>query len=337
MPALLLVVGNCQAESLRLLLDANDLRTVRLPAVHELTTADIGALGDLLARTDLLVVQPIADDYRGLPLGSRQLIERLPTGARHAVVPTVRYAGLHPHHLLVHPPGLDDPDPPVVPYHDVRTLVSAMWARSGRQEVTQPTLSPDTVTAVAATSVAELARREQQAGGVRVSDLLAHPTAAAMRTINHPGNAVLAPLAARIRDALGLPARVPGVTRPLLDGVHAPLDAAVVAAHGLTDRPTPAWRVGEKRITTADVRRAHLRWYAERPAMLDAALARSGPLRAQLGRDVDDAARSLVALGERHSMTVTFHDVPQPGDGTAFVRRVRAYRAVADAATGWAS
>lgn len=49
----------------------------------------------------------------------------------------------------------------------------------------------------------------------------------------------------------------------------------------------------------------------------------------------EETARVLVALGERHPMTVTLHDVPQPGNGTAFERRVQAYRAVLGAATGW--
>lgn len=281
--ARLVVVGNCQAESLRLLLDGDDVRTVRLPAVHELGADDLADLRTLLRGTDLLVTQPIADDYRGLPIGSRQLAEHLPPGARHVLVTPVRYAGLHPHHLLVHPPGLDDPDPPRAPYHDVRTVVAAAWARAGRAAPEQPGLTPAGVLAVAEASVAELVRREQAAGTVPVSDLLATPTAATMRTINHPGNAVLAPLAARVRAALGLPPRPPGVTRPLLDRVHAPLEPAVVAAHGLPDAPRPDWTVGGETLPTDDVRRAHLAWYAARPAMLDAALERSTALRGLLG------------------------------------------------------
>ena len=52
------------------------------------------------------------------------------------------------------------------------------------------------------------------------------------------------------------------------------------------------------------------------------------------GADADEAARHLVALGARHRMTVTLHDVPQPGNGTAFATRTRAYQAVSDAAAG---
>ena len=54
-----------------------------------------------------------------------------------------------------------------------------------------------------------------------------------------------------------------------------------------------------------------------------------------LGRDPAAAARAAEALGRRHDLTVTLHDVPQPTDGDAFLRRVECYRAVLGAATGW--
>jgi hypothetical protein len=275
---LLLVVGNCQAESFRLLLDADDVRTRRLPAIHELTTDDVVELHALLARTDLLVAQPTKDDHRGLPIGTRQLRAALPPDARVALVPSLRYAGLHPFHLLVHPPGLERPDPPVVPYHDLRTVLAADDLRSGRAPRVPLTLTAEGVRAVARASVDELARRERAHGTVVVSDLFASPTAATMRTINHPGNAVLVPVAARLRQALGLAARPPAVDRPLLASIHAPLLPEVVAALGLDTAATPAWTVEGREVSTATVTAAHLEWYAARPEMLDAALTRIGPL-----------------------------------------------------------
>jgi hypothetical protein len=272
----LVVLGNCQAESLRLLLEADDVVSQRLPPVFELTAADVGPLRALLARTDLLVAQPVADDYRGLPVGTAQLRAHLPAGARTALVPPVRYAGLHPHHLLVHPPGLEKPDPPVVPYHDVRTVLAAAGLPA------LPPLTVEGVRAVAAASVAELARREAAAGTVAVSDLLAAPVADSMRTINHPGNTVLEPLAARVRAALGLDPRPPGVRRPLLASVHAPLLPEVVAAHGLGVPPTTAWTVDGAPVSTDEATAAHLAWYAARPEMLAAALERAQPLVALL-------------------------------------------------------
>ncbi len=276
---LLLVVGNCQAESFRLLLDADDVRTQRLPALHELTPSDVAALQQLLPRTDLLVAQPTSDDYRGLPVGTGQLQALLPPSAVVALVPSLRYAGLHPFHVLVHPPGLERPDPPVVPYHDVRTLVAADDALCGRPARDPLPLTTSIVRAVAAASVEELERREDRHGTVVVSDLFAAPTADSMRTINHPGNAVLVPVAARLRTALGLAPRPPAVDRPLLSSIHAPLLPEVVAAHGLDADPTSDWLVDARTVPVTTVTDAHLAWYDRRPEMLSAALARTRELR----------------------------------------------------------
>lgn len=275
---LLVVVGNCQAESYRLLLDAGDVRTQRVPALHELTPAGAADLRGLLARTDLLVAQPTSDDYRGLPVGTRQLRAVLPPSARVALVPSLRYAGLHPFHLLVHPPGLERPDPPVVPYHDVRTVLAAADERAGRARRPPLRLTVGAVRAVAEASLAELARREDEHGTVVVSDLLAAPTSETMRTINHPGNDLLVPVTARLRAALGLEVRAPVVDRPLLASIRAPLLPEVVAAHGLGVPPTTAWTVDERTVTRSAVEAAHLAWFRDRPDMLDAAEARTGPL-----------------------------------------------------------
>ncbi|VXB79266.1 hypothetical protein [Nocardioides sp. AX2bis] len=54
-----------------------------------------------------------------------------------------------------------------------------------------------------------------------------------------------------------------------------------------------------------------------------------------LGATGEETSARLVALGRRQPMTVTLHDVPQPGDGPVFARRVPAYAAVLAAARGW--
>ncbi len=54
-----------------------------------------------------------------------------------------------------------------------------------------------------------------------------------------------------------------------------------------------------------------------------------------LGDTGEETSALLVALGRRQPMTVTLHDVPQPGDGPVFARRTTAYAAVLAAARGW--
>ena len=74
---LLVVVGNCQAESTRkLLMSTGHFTGERIAPVHELEAADMGWFLDLVARADVLVTQPIRDNYRGLPVGTRQLQRR---------------------------------------------------------------------------------------------------------------------------------------------------------------------------------------------------------------------------------------------------------------------
>ncbi|GAA0553489.1 hypothetical protein GCM10010172_40030 [Paractinoplanes ferrugineus] len=262
-----LVVGNCQAESLRIMLDGPDLRTVRLPPVHELTAADLPHLARWLARTELLITQPIHDHYHGLPLGSAQLSDQLGPGARTVRVPVIRFAGLYPAHAIVRPPSDPSLVPPVVAYHDLRVLAeAAALGRSARLDVAA-------VRAIAEQSLDQLRIREAAHRTVVVSDLFATPSFAQMRTLNHPGNPVWTELAARVRAALGLPEHVVDPGRPLLDSVHAPREAAVIEAWGL-DEPERPWVVDGRVVETGAVREAHLAWYARHPDAVRAGLVR---------------------------------------------------------------
>lgn len=262
------VMGNCQAESLRIMLDGAGLHTVRVPPVHELVTADIPHLERLLERTTLLVSQPVRDDYHELPVGVRQLSNRLPTAARTVLFPVIRFAGLYPTHAIIRPPSDLSLAPPIVAYHDLRTLAEA----SGADPIA--TVTPEMVRAIAADSIGELTRREQTFDTVRVSDLFTAPDFAQMRTLNHPGNAVFAVVADRVRARAGLVEHTVDAGRPLLDGVHAPRMAAVVDAYDLDEQPREDWIVGGAAVPDALVREAHLEWYSEHPDAVEAGLAR---------------------------------------------------------------
>jgi hypothetical protein len=263
------VMGNCQAESLRIMLDGAGLHTVRVPPVHELVAADIPHLQRLLDRTTLLVSQPVRDDYHELPVGLRQLSARLAPGARTVVFPVIRFAGLYPTHAIIRPPSDLSLTPPVVAYHDLRTLLAASGAGPALAAVT-----PAMVRAIAADSIGELTRREAEFDTVRVSDLFVRPDFAQMRTLNHPGNAIFSAVAERVRQRAGLAENAVDPGRPLLDGVHAPRLAAVIDAYALDDEPASDWIVGGAVVPDALVREAHLEWYAEHPDAVEAGLAR---------------------------------------------------------------
>ncbi|QIG43314.1 peptide ABC transporter ATPase [Nocardioides anomalus] len=270
------VVGNCQAESLRLLLDPHGRRSVRIPPVFELEPDDVGRLHALLARATTLVVQPIHAGYRGMALGTDQLAAHLPAGGRTVVVPSVRHNALHPAHVVQHPPPGTDPLP-VVPYHDLRVVHAALHGGDPVRPVRE-----DGVREVAAASLAELVRREAGTT-VAVSDVLRDPHPDQMRTVNHPGNPVLLALAGRAAAAAGLPAPVdPG--RPLLASVRAPVEAAVAATWGFARAPEhDHWWLDGVPVVAAEVTEAHLEWYAAHPAETRAVWARHERQAGRLG------------------------------------------------------
>lgn len=262
-----LVMGNCQAESLRLMLGGPDLPTVRIPAVHELVADDIPHLDRLLGRARLLVSQPIRDDYHQLPLGTRQLASRLGPAGQLVLVPAIRHTALFPAQAVVRIPEQPAVDPPLAPYHDLRLLARAL----GGPEIQ---LTPATIRAMAEISTGELQRRERRHDAVVVSDLLAAPRVEQMRTFNHPGNPVFTRVAERVRARVGLAERADDPGRPLLNSIHAPREAAVLDAWSLDDSPTTSWVVDGVEIAGEEVERAHLAWYAAEPAVRDAAAAR---------------------------------------------------------------
>ena len=124
----LLVWGNCQAEAVRAPLAASpslQMRPVRIPPVFELTASDIDPLRRLVGRASVLLAQPVKDGYRDLPLGTAEVASLMPKGGTVVRWPVVRSSVLHPFQAIIRDPRDPTREPPVVPYHDLRTLASA--------------------------------------------------------------------------------------------------------------------------------------------------------------------------------------------------------------------
>jgi len=271
--SLLVVVGNCQAESTRkLLMSTGHFTGERIAPVHELEAADMGWFLDLVARADVLVTQPIRDNYRGLPVGTRQLR----TSARRVVVPVLRFDGLMPYQAIIRDPFDPSLNPPVVPYHDLRTLAAA----AGYAGAAAP--SPDALRRAAAMSVEQMRLREQAHGAVVVSDYL--ETTPVWHTVNHPDNATLAFMASRILEALGLSDAPTAPDYEMLGGLDAPIDAAAADALGVTVTGRDRWRErGAGVIDAGEIRAAQLEFYRERPALVAHGLQRHAERIANLG------------------------------------------------------
>ena len=271
--SLLVVVGNCQAESTRkLLMSTGHFTGERIAPVHELEAADMGWFLDLVARADVLVTQPIRDNYRGLPVGTRQL----QTAARRVVVPVLRFDGLMPYQAIIRDPVDPALNPPVVPYHDLRTLAAA----AGYAGAAAP--SPDALRRAAAMSVEQMRVRERAHGAVVVSDYL--ETTPVWHTVNHPDNATLAFMASRVLEALGLSDAPTAPDYEMLGGLDAPIDAAAADALGVTVTGRDRWRERGAGVIDADeIRAAQLEFYRQRPALVAHGLQRHAERLANLG------------------------------------------------------
>ena len=276
---LVIVLGNCQAESTRVLLgerpDAS-LRSVRVPPVFELVEGDLPHLARLLRHVDVLVTQPVRDDYRGLPLGTAQVARGLRAGARIVRIPPLRYAGLYPRHVIVRSgPAGEAGDPPVAPYHDLATALLA----AGRGRLTG--VPEDGVRAIARESVAQVELRERRHDTVRASDLLVPAGVEAAHTINHPGNPVLVGMARRVQERLGLPVDAADPGRTLLRSILAPVLPETCRALRLPEEDVrEAWTIHGRAVPEEEIRERHLAWYAEHPGLAEHVLdARAQTLR----------------------------------------------------------
>lgn len=267
----LTVVGNCQAESLRRLISsAGDLDSTRIPPVHELEPDDMEWFTAMLARTDILVTQPIRVDYRGLPVGTSQTLAQLPRGARHAIVPVLRYDGLMPYQAIIRDPADSSLNPPVVPYHDLRILAAAARGLDGPATHRPPAAA---YVRAAAMSVEQIRSREQRHGSVVISDYL--ETAPVWHTVNHPNNETLAVVAARAREALGLGGDVVLPDYEMLGELDAPVDAHAASALGVTVSERISWsRRGGEEIAAEEIVSAQLDHYRARPALVQHGLER---------------------------------------------------------------
>ncbi|MDU0479614.1 WcbI family polysaccharide biosynthesis putative acetyltransferase [Staphylococcus chromogenes] len=261
------VIGNCQAESLRILLDSTGaISSFRIPPIHEWETDDLPFVRAALTQTDVLVMQQVRADYRGLPIGTAQLARLLPAHARILRFPVLRFDALHPYLAIIRPPSDPGLNPPIVPYHDLRILARAAG-------LSQPRAVPaEAYGDCARVNVAELARREARDGIVVMSDYL--ETNPVWHTLNHPDNATLAELARRVLRALAVDGEVsPPADREMLGRLQAPILPAAAAALGVSAR-RPEWLQDGKPIPQADINAAHLAFYAAHPEAVAAGLQR---------------------------------------------------------------
>ena len=234
------VVGNCQATALEMMLSANDEFTrrfelVRFPAVHEIPEAMIPDLHRAVAEAAVVIPQRVDEGYRdGVGLGT----ETLASIAGSATVirwPSVYWAGYFPDLFYLRnatgQPVVDGP----FDYHD-RTILhaykSGVSVAGACRLLEDPDCSSD-AEAWAADATAELDLRGRDCD-INVTSFIASTFRDELLffTMNHPANRLLSYIAEQIANLIGIagqidPRRLPG---ELLGPTFYPLHANHVRA-----------------------------------------------------------------------------------------------------------
>lgn len=275
---LIAIWGNCQAEALRIMLAASPgirerYDTVRLPGVHEVGRQQLPAVRMMLRAVSILIVQPIKEGYRGLPISTNEMLEFCPD-ARIIRFPSMYYTGLHPFLAYVHATGPVGTKAPLTShYHDLRFIAAA----SGRSGTSRATVFPSSgadpraLRTMADESLAELRRRERDLD-VRVADAIQGLGAESFWTVNHPSNAILRRASDQIHVALGIPPTTDVVANELLDVVTVPVHAEIREALGLPIAESAIWKINGRPHSDFEVAQAHLAFYRDQPDVLRVAL-----------------------------------------------------------------
>jgi len=281
------VIGNCQAPPVHRLLAASPafaaaFALVAVPPIHEITPGEVRTLRRLLARTELLLSQPVAPGYRGLGLGTDELVVLAPPGVRTIRWPSLFSEGLFPYTVYVHTAPRVHVPAPIVEYHDVRFLACAAAGLRGaeaRALLDEHRLPPEALPTLHR-QMHELYGGVDDYCDVKVQELIRTREAAAFWTINHPARFVLEEIAAQIHALLGL-RYVPVAGPEPLAEVIAPIEAAVLGDRPGT--PRPDWVVQGRTVPRDELLDAHLAWYATRPDVVAAGAAEHEARRALLG------------------------------------------------------
>lgn len=217
------LVGNCQAIALEMLLSSNAefakrFEFVRFPAVHELPAEMVPELHRTVAGAALLIAQRIDEGYRdGLGLGTETLA-RIAGSATVVRWPSVYWAGYFPDLFYLRDaagaPVLDGP----FDYHD-RVILNAYSAGSDVPEVCRLLADPERPSdaqAWATHATAELEIRGRDCD-IHVTSFIASTFQEELLffTMNHPANRLLGFMAEQIAELIGVPG---GIDHRLMPG-----------------------------------------------------------------------------------------------------------------------
>ena len=212
----MVIVGNCQAKALEMMLDTNEefakrFEFVSFPAVHEIPQDTVSELHRAVADATVVVLQRIDDSYRdGIGLGTETLASIAGTVT---VVrwPSVYWAGYFPDLFYLRDAG----GQPVVDgpfdYHD-RSILEAYAAGLDVLATCRALEDPERPSDAqpwAAEATAELADRGRECD-VQLTSFItsSYRDDLLFFTMNHPTNLTLGFIAQQVAELIGVPGKV---------------------------------------------------------------------------------------------------------------------------------
>jgi hypothetical protein len=284
------VVGNCQATALELMLSTSKEFTkrfelVRFPPVHELPEEMVPELHQVVQDAAVVVPQRIEDGYRG---GIGLDTHTLATIARTSAVirwPSVYWAGYFPDLFYLRDaeqaPVLDGP----FDYHDrsiIRAYASGLDVDAACAQLEDPEV-PSDAQRWAAQATAELEIRGR-ACDVQIASFIASGFRAELLffTMNHPTNRLLGFITEQILELLGLPNDVDPALMPgeVLGSTFYPLHANHARALELTFGADHAagstpFRIRDEEYQPRRAVEAFFDYYAAHPELVEINVAAS--------------------------------------------------------------
>lgn len=272
---LAIVYGNCQAHPIRRILASSAAFTdryqlVEVPPVHLLSRRQALLVRDLMPHVGLFLTQEVRDNYRGLPLGSRQMISLMSGLGKVLKFPVAYYEGLHPFLVYINMGGELSEPAPLTGYHDLRILAAARQGMTVERALTMlhgHTTFEEPLQELAKASVAALAEREATLD-ISIADRIEH-CGLSFFTVNHPCTALLAEVAKQAVHALDLPSAVTTPTVEPLASTAAPVPADVLRALRISAPPIDEWTIDWRITSLRTIVQAHLDWYGSRPDVME--------------------------------------------------------------------
>jgi hypothetical protein len=236
----IVVVGNCQAKALEMMLSTNEgftsrFELVSFPAVHEIPDATVPELHRAVADAAVLVAQRVEEGYRyGIGLGTETLAG-IAAGATVVRWPSVYWAGYVPDLFYLRDsaghPVIDGP----FDYHDrliLQAYASGVDIAEACRWLEDPE-RPSSARAWAASATAELDVRGRGCD-IQVAPFIASHFREELLffTMNHPTNRLLGFIAQQVTDLLGIPGKVDHRRMPgeILGPTFYPFHASHVSA-----------------------------------------------------------------------------------------------------------